>query len=81
VTSDFFFFLKQVIFSQMLVAHTCNLNYSGGRDEDYGLNPTQANVGKTLFRKKKTFHNKGLGGVAQGVGPEFKPQYQKKKNL
>jgi hypothetical protein len=28
---------------------------------------------------KKTHHNKRAGGVAQGVGPEFKPQYCKKK--
>jgi glutamine amidotransferase-like uncharacterized protein len=27
---------------------------------------------------EKTLHKKG-GGVAQGVGPEFKPQYCKKK--
>jgi hypothetical protein len=27
----------------------------------------------------KTRYKKGLGGVAQGVGPEFKPQYWKKK--
>jgi hypothetical protein len=26
----------------------------------------------------KTLHKKGLSGVAQGVGPEFKPQYHKK---
>jgi hypothetical protein len=28
---------------------------------------------------KKTLHKKRAGGVAQGVGPEFKPQYGKKK--
>jgi hypothetical protein len=28
---------------------------------------------------KKTHHKKRAGGIAQGVGPEFKPQYQKKK--
>jgi hypothetical protein len=28
---------------------------------------------------KKTHHKKGLGGVAQGVGPEFKPQHCKNK--
>jgi hypothetical protein len=27
---------------------------------------------------KKTKHEKGLGGVAQSVGPEFKPQYHEK---
>jgi hypothetical protein len=25
--------------------------------------------------------SKKTGGVAQGVGPEFKPQYQKKKKV
>jgi hypothetical protein len=29
---------------------------------------------------KKTLHKKRAGGVAKGVGPEFKPQYQKNKN-
>jgi hypothetical protein len=28
---------------------------------------------------KKTLHKNKAGGVAQGEGPEFKPQYQKKK--
>jgi hypothetical protein len=28
---------------------------------------------------KKTHHKKRTGGVAKGVGPEFKPQYGKKK--
>jgi hypothetical protein len=29
---------------------------------------------------KRTYHKKKrAGGVAQGVGPEFKPQYHKKK--
>jgi hypothetical protein len=27
---------------------------------------------------EKTPHKKRTGGVAQGVGPEFKPQYHKK---
>jgi hypothetical protein len=26
---------------------------------------------------EKTHHKKRAGGVAQGVGPEFKPQYHK----
>jgi hypothetical protein len=29
--------------------------------------------------KKKTHHKKRAGGVAQGIGPEFKPQHQKLK--
>jgi hypothetical protein len=28
---------------------------------------------------KKIFHKNKTGGVAQGEGPEFKPQYHKKK--
>jgi hypothetical protein len=30
---------------------------------------------------EKTHHKKRPGGVAQGIGPEFKPQYHKKKKL
>jgi hypothetical protein len=28
---------------------------------------------------EKTLHKKKAGGVVQGVGPEFKPQYKKKR--
>jgi hypothetical protein len=51
----------------MLVAHTCNPNYSGGRDqEDLGWKPPQANslqdpISKIPNTKKRT------GGVAQVV--------------
>jgi hypothetical protein len=34
-------------------------------------------VHKTLSRK--TLHKNRAGGVAEGEGPEFKPQYHKKK--
>jgi hypothetical protein len=30
-------------------------------------------------RSQKTHHKKRAGGVAQGIGPEFKPQYQRRK--
>jgi hypothetical protein len=38
-------------------------------------------VHKILFKKeeKKTLSYKRTGGVHQGVGPEFKPQYQTNK--
>jgi hypothetical protein len=67
--------------SQETVAHAYNPRDSGGRDqEDLGLKPAQTNnsrdpILKTAIRKK------GAGGVAQGVGPEFKSQYHKKKFL
>jgi hypothetical protein len=36
-------------------------------------------VCETLSRKNLL--QKGAGGVAQGVGPEFKPQYHKINNM
>jgi hypothetical protein len=67
------------------VAHACNPSYSGGRNqEDCGLKPAQANSFTRPYLKK-TLHKKRDGGVTQGVGPEFKPQYhqkqKQKKNL
>jgi hypothetical protein len=46
--------------------------------EDRGLKLAQANslrdhLGKTHHKKK------GAGGIAQGIGPEFNPQYSQKK--
>jgi hypothetical protein len=35
-------------------------------------------VFKTLFRKK-THHKKRTSGVAEAVGPEFKPKYKRNK--
>jgi hypothetical protein len=55
------------------VAHASNPSYSGGGDqEDLGLKPVQANSSRKSITKRG-------GGVAQGAGPEFKPQYCKKK--
>jgi hypothetical protein len=63
------------------VAHACNLSYSGARDqEDCASKPAQANSSKAHpYVEKKKNHRKRAGGVAQGVGPVFKPQYCKKK--
>jgi hypothetical protein len=41
------------------------------------LKPAWTNSFETLFCKNPS--QKRAGGVAQGIGPEFKPQYQKKK--
>jgi hypothetical protein len=61
------------------VTHTCNPSYSGGRDqEDHSSNPALANSSQDSVSKKK-FSQKKAGGVAQGVDPEFKSQYHKKK--
>jgi hypothetical protein len=60
------------------VAHACNPSYSGGRDqEDHGLKSAQANSSPDPFSKIP--NTKRTGGVAQGEGPEVKPQFKKKK--
>jgi hypothetical protein len=65
--------------SQVSVAHTCNPSWSGGRDqEDCGSRPAWANNSPDPILINLT---KSTGGVVQGVGPEFKPQYCKKKNV
>jgi hypothetical protein len=61
------------------VAHACNPSYSGLRDqEDGSLKPARANSLQDPILKKTHCKNRA-GGVAQGEGPEFKPQYCKKK--
>jgi hypothetical protein len=61
------------------VAHICNPSYSEGKDqEDCGSQPPQAKSSSDPISKKKPTQ-KRAGGVAQGVDPEFKPQYYKKK--
>jgi hypothetical protein len=61
------------------VAQACNPSYSGGRDqEDHSsklawANSLQDPISKIPLQKR-------VGGVSQGVGPEFKPQHHKKKN-
>jgi hypothetical protein len=47
------------------VAHACNPSYSGGRGP--------------ISKKTKFITKKRAGGVVQGVGPEFKSQYCKKR--
>jgi hypothetical protein len=63
------------------MAQAYNPSYSGGKNqEDYSSKPAQPN---SLWDpiSKKTFHfkkkKKKAGGLAQGVGPQFKPQYRK----
>jgi hypothetical protein len=59
--------------------HTCNPSYSGGRDqEDHGSKPVWTNH-ENLSQKKKKKPQNWVGGVTQGVGPEFKSQYRKQK--
>jgi hypothetical protein len=79
------------------VAHAYNPSYLGGRDqEDHDSKPApiskipntrqgkQASPGTQFNRpylKKKKPSQKRAGGVAQGVGPEFKPQCRQKKKI
>jgi hypothetical protein len=43
------------------------------------LKPAQANSLRDPISKIPNTHKKRAGGMAQGEGPEFKPQYHKKK--
>jgi peptide deformylase len=64
--------------NRVLVAHTYNPSYSAGRDqEDCCLNQPGQIVHETISKNKKKIMKKmvGAGRMAQGVGPEFKPQY------
>jgi hypothetical protein len=70
--------VEEVCRSFALVAHTYNTSYSGGRDqENHGSKPAQANTSRDPILKKKS--QKRDGGLAHCLGPEFKPQYCKKK--
>jgi hypothetical protein len=55
------------------VAHAWNPSYSGGSRFKATLGKYQDPISKNLITKN------WAGGVAQGEGPEFKPQYHKKK--
>jgi hypothetical protein len=58
----------------ILAAHACNSSNSGDRDqEDHGLKPAWANGYTRPYLKNPS--EKRAGGVAQGEGTEFKPQY------
>jgi hypothetical protein len=60
------------------IVHTCYPSYSEGADQkDRGSKPAPANSSRDSISKIP--NTKGAGRVAQGVGPEFKPQYWKKK--
>jgi hypothetical protein len=59
------------------VAHACNPSYSGGRR--ISLKPAQQSSSRDPILK--TTITKRAGRLAQGEGPEFKPQYHKKKFL
>jgi hypothetical protein len=63
--------------SQVPVAHGNYPSYSGGRDqEDQGSKPARVNSLQNPILK---IPNTKKGWVAQGVGPEYKTQYHKKK--
>jgi hypothetical protein len=71
--------ILNVAISQVPVAHTCNPSYSGGLQFKVNLkNSLQDHILKNASQKKRKRKNRA-GGVTQGEGPEFKPQYQKKK--
>jgi hypothetical protein len=66
------------------VAHTYDHSNSGGGEIRSIAVQSQSwqKVYKTISqKKKKKAPQKWAGGVAEGVGPEFKPQYHTQKNV
>jgi hypothetical protein len=60
------------------VAQACNPSYSGGRDqEDHGSKSAWVNSLQDPISKNPSKNR--AGGVVQGEGPQFKPQYCKIK--
>jgi hypothetical protein len=58
--------------------HACNPSYSEGRgQEDHNLKSNQPNSSRDPFSKNPS--QERAGGVAQGIGPEFKFRYHTKK--
>jgi hypothetical protein len=60
------------------VAHACNL----APQEEIRRITVQSQTGQIVPQdhiSEKPFTKSRAGGVAQGEGPEFKPQYKKKK--
>jgi hypothetical protein len=45
------------------------------------LKPALANSSQNLISKKSITQKKRTGRVAQGVDPEFKPQYRKNQSI
>jgi hypothetical protein len=63
------------------MAYSYNTSYSGGRDQDGGSKPAWGKKKSARPYLKKAFIKNRAGGVAQGKGPEFKPQYCQKKKI
>jgi hypothetical protein len=82
-TSDFFFVLVMVLLSVSETgpgknSYTSQAPMAESRRIEVRSQPGQI-VWETLFRK--TPHKNRAGGMTQSEGPEFKPQYHKKKLL
>jgi hypothetical protein len=74
-----FFYVTKTLNNWVPVAHTCNPSYSGGRDqEDHSLKSAWANSLWDPILKKPS-QKKGWWNGSQCIGPEFKPQYRKRK--
>jgi hypothetical protein len=84
----FFFFFSLVVLGFKLrgfrftkqrrapVVHTCNPSYSDRDQKDHGSKPVPGKLFLRPYLKKQKSQERA-GGVAQGVGPEFKPQFRK----
>jgi hypothetical protein len=60
-------------------AHACNPGYSGAEIRRIAVQSQPRQIVHETLSQKYLTQNKRIAGVAQGIGPEFKPQYCKKK--
>jgi hypothetical protein len=69
-------------FGQAVVAHACNLSYSGGSDqEDHGLKPAQANSSQDPISKKPTTKKEKSWWSGSRCRPCVQTPVPKKKQL
>jgi cell division septation protein DedD len=61
------------------VAHACNPSYQETEIRRIKIQSQPRQIVCKTPISKKPFTKKRAGGVAQGIGPEFKPQYCKNK--
>jgi hypothetical protein len=65
------------------VAHTYDPGYLGGRDQEDRVSKPVSDkwFAARPYLEKKNHHQKALVELLQGIGPEFKTQYQNQKSL
>jgi hypothetical protein len=69
--------LRKTKWGQAPVARACNPGYSGGKSGGFWFKASSRQIVQETLSQKNP--SQKAGGVAKGVGPEFKPEYHQKK--